>query len=106
MKYKTWSSFDKIFIKDVIKLEKKKDTDFCMRENPADRKNRICHCSEASVIPAVTLRRTETDMKGQRNETRSPKTVNTTKLNQELLSFSTRRDPPPTHKGEQNLRFR
>ena len=35
MKYKTWSSFDKIFIKDVIKL-KKKDTDFGVRENPTD----------------------------------------------------------------------
>lgn len=77
-----------------------------MRENPADRKNRICHRSEASVIPAVTLRGTETDMKGQRNETRSPKTVNTTKLKQELLSFSTLEEIHPPNKGEQNLRFR
>lgn len=39
MKYKTWSSFDKIFIKGVIQLKKKKDTDFCVRENPTDLKN-------------------------------------------------------------------
>lgn len=44
MKYKTCSSFDKIFIKGLIKL--KKDTDFGVRENPTDLKNeRITHLS-------------------------------------------------------------